>query len=99
MNSKLTLSIKTGAVKKAKKYAAENDTSVSAVFEDFIEYVTVHSIKKNGKQKPKNPLLSRLFSNIRKANQKLPPNKKFDYKKELSNSLMKKYNIKHEGIS
>lgn len=90
MNTKLTLSVKEDIVQKAKDYAAENETTVSAVFEDFIEYVTTHSVKKTSKAK--NPVLVRLFANIKKANKKKV--KDFDYKEELTKSLMEKYNLK-----
>ncbi len=93
MNTKLTLSVKADTVQKAKTYASENDTTVSAVFEDFITYVTTHNAKKSKPLSSKHPIVVRLFSNIKKANRKKAFPLNFDYKEELTKSLSKKYRV------
>ncbi len=78
---KLTLSIDSGTVKKAKKLAKDNNTSVSAMFSRFVQFMS--STDKS--QLKAGPL-------TRKATGSVPPAGK-DYKDALSDALTEKHGL------
>jgi hypothetical protein len=81
MNTKLTLTIEQKIIEKAKKYARKKDRSLSDIIENYLKLIT------NEENKSKNeisPLIKSLRGSFR-----APEN--FNYKKELSKSLSKKY--------
>ena len=81
--TKLTLSVDETVVQKAKEIADTHNTSVSAMFSQFVQ-----SMAEQRTRKPKVGPLTRKLSGI----VKLPPNK--DYKELLAEALMDKYGIK-----
>jgi len=86
MKAKLTLLLDKGTIEEAKEYAAENDTSLSRMFEQFIQ-ATLDKVsrKKPVRRKKSHPDVQRLIGII-----KLP--KDFDYKKAREEYLTEKYN-------
>jgi hypothetical protein len=56
MTSKLTLSVRTSTIAKAKKYARRHGTSVSKIFEDHISSIT--SITSSENKESEDPLQS-----------------------------------------
>jgi hypothetical protein len=80
--TKLTLSIEPSVVEKAKQMAEANNTSVSAMFSQFVE-----SAATQRKRRPKiGPLTRKLSGMI-----ELPPGK--DYKRLLEDALADKYKV------
>ena len=80
--TKLTLSVEEDVVEKAKQIAEANQTSVSAMFSQFVE-----SIAGGRARRPKIGPLTRKATGIAK----LPPGK--DYKEVLADALMEKYKV------
>ncbi|MCX6228620.1 MAG: DUF6364 family protein [Bacteroidia bacterium] len=81
MNTKLTLTIEQEVIAKAKKYASNNERSLSDIIENYLKVITAdHSYQK--KEYP--PIVQDL-----KGSFKAP--KDLDYKKELSKRLAVKY--------
>lgn len=78
--TKLTLSIDEALVEKAKQIAEANNTSVSAMFSQFVQSMADRS-SRPGKIGPLTRKLSGVIS--------LPPGK--DYKELLAEALMDKY--------
>ena len=78
--TKLTLSVEESVVKKAKRIANANNTSVSAMFSQFVELASSER-----PHRPKIGPLTRKLSGIIK----LPQGK--DYKELLAESLAEKY--------
>lgn len=80
MNTKLTLTIERDIIARAKKYAQENNRSLSDIIESYLKFLT----HKPADNKELNPAIKSL-----KGSFKMPKN--FDYKKELEKRLEKKY--------
>ncbi len=80
--TKLTLSIEPSVVEKAKQMAEANNTSVSAMFTQFVESASAHR-----RRRPKIGPLTRKLSGIIE----LPAGK--DYKKLVEEALAHKYKI------
>lgn len=81
MNTKLTLTIEQSIIEKAKKYARERERSLSDLIENYLKALT------NEKEIDDNDL-SPTVKQLR-GSFKLP--KDFDYKKELTDAIAKKY--------
>jgi hypothetical protein len=81
MNTKLTLTIEKAVIERAKKYAKEKDNSLSDIVENYLKVITKEDDKSDIEI---TPLIKSL-----KGSFKTP--KDFDYKKELSKGLSKKY--------
>ena len=80
--TKLTLSIEEAVVEKAKRIAEANQTSVSAMFSQFVQFSG-----RKGKDQAKIGPLTRKLSGI----VELPAGK--DYKQALTEALMAKHGI------
>ena len=80
--TKLTLSIEPSVVEKAKQMAAANNTSVSAMFSQFVESASTQ----RGRRPKIGPLTRKLSGII-----ELPPGK--DYKKLVEEALVDKYKV------
>jgi hypothetical protein len=80
MNTKLTLSIEQSVIERAKVYAKNNGRSLSDIIENYLLSVT----KENKPYLEMTPIVKSLRGSF-----KAPSN--FNYKKELSKSLTKKY--------
>ena len=80
MDTKLTIKLDDEVISRAKKYAKKRRTSLSKMIESYLDSVT----KSNSKKIRITPLVKSLSGVI-----KLP--EKFDYKKERSDYLSKKY--------
>jgi len=81
MHTKLTLSIDNQVITNAKEYAKNSGRSLSDLIESYLKYIT-SSNKDDFSISPKVKALMGTF--------KVPEN--FDYKTELSNILIEKYN-------
>ena len=80
MTTKLTLTIDDAVISIAKKYAREKGKSLSDIVENYLMSLT----SKENKQEKMSPKILKLMGVI-----KLPSD--FDYKKELTRGLAKKY--------
>ncbi|MCB0820541.1 MAG: hypothetical protein KDC13_07955 [Bacteroidetes bacterium] len=81
MNTKLTLTIEQSIIEKAKRYARDRERSLSDLIESYLRALTDEKEIDEGDLSPTIKQLRGSF--------KLP--KDFDYKKELTESLSKKY--------
>ncbi|MFC2087072.1 DUF6364 family protein [Bacteroidota bacterium] len=81
MNTKLTLTIEQSIIKRAKKYAKQKGRSLSDIIENYLKVITNDEKETNNDIAPLTKSLRGTF--------KAP--KDFDYKKELSRELSKKY--------
>ncbi len=81
MNTKLTLTIEQSVIEKAKKYAKIKERSLSNLIENYLKALTKDNLQNNIELTPIVKSLKGSFN--------APKN--FDYKKELSNRLSKKY--------
>jgi hypothetical protein len=81
MNTKLTLTIDDSIIQSAKTYAKRKGRSLSDLIENYLKSVT-------SEQKTFNTEISPIVKSL-KGSFKAPED--FDYKKELSKSLSKKY--------
>jgi hypothetical protein len=81
MNTKLTLTIERSVIEKAKRYARERERSLSDLIENYLKALT-------DEKEPDDMDLSPTLQQLR-GSFKLP--KDFDYKKELTDALTKKY--------
>jgi hypothetical protein len=81
MNTKLTLTIEQSIIEKAKRYARERERSLSDLIENYLKALTN---EKEIDDKYLSPTVKQLRGSF-----KLP--KDFDYKKELTDALAKKY--------
>jgi hypothetical protein len=84
MNTKLTLTIEKEVIEIAKKYAKENDQSLSEIVENYFKFVAVERVK--SKEKPLSP-------RVRKLRGILKTDENFDYKQILTEELSKKYGV------
>ena len=80
MTTKLTLTIDDAVIAIAKKYAKQNGKSLSDIVENYLMSVT----SKANTEENISPTILKLMGSI-----ELPDN--FDYKKELTKGLAKKY--------
>ena len=81
MNTKLTLTIEQKVVSKAKVYAKRKGHSLSDIIENYLKVITQDGLKSDIEMTP-------IVKSLR-GSFKAPSN--FNYKKELSKSLSKKY--------
>lgn len=81
MTTKLTLTIDDSVISIAKKYAKQKGKSLSGIVENYLMSLTS---KENKEEEKISPKILKLMGVI-----KLPDN--FDYKKELTKGLAKKY--------
>lgn len=81
MNTKLTLTIEQSIIEKAKKYAQKRERSLSDLIENYLKALTSEEI-------PTEDELTPIVKSLR-GSFKLPED--FDYKKELTDRLSKKY--------
>ncbi len=81
MNTKLTLTIEEEIMQRAKKYAKQKGRSLSDIIENYLRVITKEETKTDIEITP-------LVKSLR-GSFKAP--KDFDYKKELSKGLAKKY--------
>lgn len=81
MNTKLTLTIEQKVVSRAKAYAKRKGHSLSEIIENYLKVITQDSLKSDIEMTP-------IVKSLR-GSFKAPSN--FNYKKELSKSLSKKY--------
>ena len=81
MNTKLTLTIEQSVIEKAKKYAKNNERSLSDLIENYLKSLT------NSEEKTVENISAQLKS--MKGAFKIP--KDFDYKKEITERLTEKY--------
>jgi predicted CopG family antitoxin len=81
MNTKLTLTIEDAVIKKAKKYAAEQERSLSDIIENYLKVITSRE-KKEESEYP--PIVKSLKGSFKAS-------KNLDYKKELAKTLSDKY--------
>lgn len=81
MNTKLTLTIEQSIIEKAKRYARERERSLSDLIENYLRALTNEN---EIDEDDSSSTIKQLRGSF-----KLPKN--FDYKKELTDSLTKKY--------
>jgi hypothetical protein len=81
MNTKLTLTIEENVIEKAKQYAKTKDRSLSDIIENYLIALTNKNIKQEIELTPIVKSLKGTFN----------APKDFDYKKELTKRLTKKY--------
>ena len=81
MDTKLTLNIDKDIVRKAKVYARNEGRSLSDLIENYLKLLTNNSVGENSEYSPR---VRSLLGSI-----SVPAD--FDYKKELADSLEKKY--------
>ena len=82
MNTKLTLTIEQTVIEKAKKYAKDNERSLSDLIENYLKALTKESDVNDDVELT--PVVKSLKGSFTAA-------KNFDYKKELANRLSEKY--------
>lgn len=87
MNTKLTLKLDKNVIEKAKIYAAQNKHSLSFMIENYLKAVT-SSEKMQDNEEVK---ISEFVKSIGIDGVNLPQD--FDYKKELTEILCKKYGV------
>lgn len=81
MNTKLTLTLEHRVIDKAKKYAKRKGQSLSDLVENYLKVITKDS---EGSGIEITPIVKSLQGSFKAPND-------FDYKKELTESLSKKY--------
>ena len=81
MDSKLTLSIDKDVANKAKIYARSKGRSLSDLIENYLKLLTKNSAIEDTEY---SPIVKSLLGSITLPND-------FDYKKEIANSIAKKY--------
>lgn len=82
MNTKLTLTIEQEVIETAKQYASDSGQSLSDIVENYFKLLT----RENRKVKP-----SQLSPRVKKLRGILKVDENFDYKKTLTEELVKKY--------
>ena len=80
MNTKLTLTIEQTVIEKAKKYAKDNERSLSDLIENYLKALTK---KSNANNVELTPIVKSFKGSFTEP-------KNVDYKKELANRLLKK---------
>ncbi len=81
MSTKLTLTVDKSVIEKAKKYAKKKGRSLSEIIENYLKAITAENQKDEIEI---SPIVKSL-----KGSFKMPKN--FDYQKELTDALTKKY--------
>ena len=81
MNTKLTLTMEHSVIEKAKRYAREHERSLSDLIEHYLRALTHENMLDDEQLSPTIKQLRGSF--------KMP--KDFDYKKELTDSLTRKF--------
>lgn len=81
MNTKLTLTIEQAVIEKAKRYAKQNERSLSKIIENYLKTLITNDLKE---EKMLSPIVKSLKGSFSKP-------KNFDYKKELSERLSEKH--------
>ena len=81
MNTKLTLTIEQTVIEKAKKYAKDKERSLSSLIENYLKALTKDD---NSNEIELTPIVKSLKGSFTAP-------KDFDYDKELTNRLLKKY--------
>ncbi|MHC1776438.1 MAG: DUF6364 family protein [Lentimicrobium sp.] len=81
MNTKLTLTIQQSVIEEAKKYARARGRSLSDIIENYLKAITSDTDTSDSPHTPVTDSLKGTF--------KAPQD--FDYKKELTKALIKKY--------
>lgn len=89
MNTKLTLSIDTSVIAQAKEYAARQGRSLSDLVENYLKSVAGNPNEQHHIHD--NTTLTPIVKSLKGAF-KAPDD--FDYKKELTKSLARKYDMK-----
>lgn len=84
MNTKLTLTIEDKIIENAKLYAKSKGRSLSNLIENYLKLLTIQEEESKSYSKSYSPIVNSL-----KGSFKEPEN--FDYKKEISESISKKY--------
>ena len=87
MKRKLTLVMEDTVIYNAKKYAKKADTSLSSMVENYLKAVASEKFKNNKNTSPK-----KLNSVIEKYRGIISLPADYDYKKEIANYLLEKYN-------
>lgn len=82
MNTKLTLTIEQTVIEKAKKYAKDNERSLSDLIENYLKALTKDSDVDDDVE---------LTPVVKSLKGSFTATKNFDYKKELANRLSEKY--------
>ena len=85
MNTKLTLSIDKTVIAKAKKYAKQNETSISELVENYLKLLS-QDVKHNMVEEPRVN-----YHPIDKLRGSLKLSKNVDYKQALEEALREKY--------
>ena len=85
MNTKLTLSIDKTIIAKAKKYAKQNETSVSELVENYLKLLS-QDVKHSMVEEPRVK-----YHPIDKLRGSLKLSKNVDYKQALEEALREKY--------
>ncbi|MBK9191751.1 MAG: hypothetical protein IPM77_09675 [Crocinitomicaceae bacterium] len=80
MTTKLTLTVEKDIIELAKSYASKKGRSLSDLIENYLKTL----VQNDGDKNDISPNVKKLLGSV-----KAPKN--FDYKKELANSLNKKY--------
>jgi hypothetical protein len=81
MNTKLTLTIEQTVIEKAKKYAKDKERSLSSLIENYLKVLTKDD---NSNEIELTPIVKSLKGSFTAP-------KDFDYKKELTSRLSRKY--------
>ncbi len=84
MNTKLTLTIEDSVIESAKNYAKSKHSSLSNIIENYLKILVQNESKTNNDDIEITPLLKSMQG-------KIAVDADFDYKKELSKALNKKY--------
>jgi len=83
MNTKLTLTIEQSVIEKAKRYAKKKERSLSDIIENYLKTITRESPGENEENEIA-PIVKSLRGSFEAP-------ESFDYKKELTKGLSKKY--------
>jgi hypothetical protein len=87
MNTKLTLTIEHTVIERAKNYAKNKERSLSDLVENYLKIITSEEVETKEEITP--------LVNSLKGSFTAPPD--FDYKKELTKRLSKKYLTHDQG--
>jgi len=85
MKAKLTLLLDKATIEEAKEYAAENDTSLSRMFENFLK--ATFGKKKSARKKIE------ISDYVKSLSTKLDLPKAYDIKKEYAKHVAKRYRL------
>lgn len=82
MNTKLTFTIEQSVIDKAKRYAKDNECSLSYIIESYLKTITRESSVEDETE---------LAPTVKSLKGSFNAPESFDYKKELTKELSKKY--------